>query len=375
MRPPRAFLAACTAAALVAGLGSGALAAPGDDDGAHVWPAPAPGAATPGAETSDGLAATVGGQAALSGEAALALTVLNDIRAKAGAPALVADAALTSLAQDWTQTQAAQGAVGYLPDGPSKVPPGYRGGGEIYITMSTAVAVADLVATAAAHDIELVTYPALTHVGIGYATDGKGNAYFYALTLAYDFRDVPPSDTFWPDILFLSDSGVTTGYPDGTFRPLGSVTREATAAFLYRLYTGDDKIPACDAATARRFTDVTATHPFCGAIEWLATQGIATGWTDGTFRPGEPVTREAMAAFLYRYTNVWNETPPTPLTCDPAKPRAFADVTVAHPFCGAIEWLAAQGISTGWSDKTFRPGLTIERQAMAAFLHRLDQKL
>ncbi len=82
-----------------------------------------------------------------------------------------------------------------------------------------------------------------------------------------------------------------------------------------------------------------------------------------------------MAAFLYRFSNVWSETPQTPLTCDPAAARTFVDVTAAHPFCGAIEWLAKNGVSTGWADHTFRPGQTIERQAMAAFLDRFDGTL
>jgi hypothetical protein len=55
-----------------------------------------------------------------------------------------------------------------------------------------------------------------------------------------------------------------------------------------------------DAPTTATFSDVPTTHPFFQQIEALAAAGISTGWSDGTFRPDQPVTRQAMAAFLAR---------------------------------------------------------------------------
>ena len=55
-------------------------------------------------------------------------------------------------------------------------------------------------------------------------------------------------------------------------------------------------VPPC----ASGFTDVVSHHPFCAEIDWLASGGIAGGYEDGTFRPTVPVSRQAMAAFLYR---------------------------------------------------------------------------
>ena len=68
----------------------------------------------------------------------------------------------------------------------------------------------------------------------------------------------------------------------------------------YRLWISDT-IPACT-GDVRTFTDVTAGHPFCGAIEALYSAGIVDGWADSVFRPGWSVERQAMAAFLYRGT-------------------------------------------------------------------------
>lgn len=184
------------------------------------------------------------------------------------------------------------------------------------------------------------------------------------------FGDVSTANPFYADIVWLKDTNITTGYPDGTYRPTGSVTREAMAAFLYRFVHGTDTpLPVCT-GDSRRFSDVATSHPFCGAIESLASDGVLGGWSDGTYRPGEPVTRQAMAAFLYRVATGTSAVP----ACE-GPDRAFVDVPAGDPFCGAIEWLATTGVTTGWPDHTFRPALSITREAMAAFLHRLDAYL
>ena len=174
------------------------------------------------------------------------------------------------------------------------------------------------------------------------------------------FSDVREDDTFSDAILWLANRGVVRGYADGTFRGLAPINRDALAAYLYRVTHDGAQAPRC---TSAPFADVPAAHPFCGEISWLATTGVTTGWPDGTFRPASSVTREAMAAFLYRLANDGAEAP----ACVGAP---FADVTDTNPFCGAVAWLAETGVTTGWPDGTFRPTSSIERQAMAAFLYR-----
>lgn len=175
------------------------------------------------------------------------------------------------------------------------------------------------------------------------------------------FSDVRGYDTFADEILWLADHGVVGGYADGTFRGLAAINRDALAAFLYRAAHDGARAPGCPSAP---FVDVPVSHPFCGEITWLVSAGVTTGWPDGTFRPASAVTREAMAAFLYRLAHDGADAP----ACLAAP---FADVSVANPFCGAVAWLADAGITTGWPDGTFRPRLSIERQAMAAFLFRV----
>ena len=114
------------------------------------------------------------------------------------------------------------------------------------------------------------------------------------------------------------------------------------------------------------FPDVPDGHPFGEEIDWLVLRGIATGYDDGTFRPTAAVSRQAMAAFLYRSAGSPVFVPPTV--------SPFDDVGTAHPFYAEIAWLADRGISTGTTTDDgrvlFKPTDPVSRQAMAAFLHR-----
>jgi len=172
------------------------------------------------------------------------------------------------------------------------------------------------------------------------------------------FTDVPVEFPFVQEIRWLADSGITTGFPDGTFRPSASVERQAMAAFLYRAAGSPD----FDAPATSPFRDVRTGDPFYKEITWLADTGITTGFSDGTFRPTAPIERQAMAAFLYRMAGEPDFTPPAT--------SPFSDVRTNHPFYKEISWLAAVQVTTGYSDGTYRSTASVARDAMAAFLHR-----
>lgn len=89
------------------------------------------------------------------------------------------------------------------------------------------------------------------------------------------------------------------GWEGIEYRPVTPINRDAMAAFLYRLAGS----PAFDAPAESPFVDVTPTTAYYKEITWLADTGISTGWDDGTFRPWEPINRDAMAAFLYRFVD------------------------------------------------------------------------
>lgn len=169
--------------------------------------------------------------------------------------------------------------------------------------------------------------------------------------------------SFSSEINWLAAVGVSTGYPDGAFKPSPpAVERGAMAAFLYRLAGS----PAYTAPAQYRSRDVSTHHPFYKEISWLAERGITTGWNDNTFRPDNPVNRDAMAAYFYRMAGSPNHTP--------AAVSPFRDIGNGDQFYKEVSWLASTQITTGWSDHTFRPTHSVNRETMAAFMYRMTQK-
>ena len=185
------------------------------------------------------------------------------------------------------------------------------------------------------------------------------------------FSDVDGGTPHRDDVLWLAANGISKGWPTAEgafeFRPYAAVTRADMAAFLYRL-VGE---PAFDEG-AVSFADVDEGAPHRRAILWLASEGISRGWTgpDGSleFRPYAQIARCDMAAFLYR------------LAGEPAFAAGggFADVDASTPHREAVLWMAASGVSAGWTEadgtRTFRPYAQIVRCDMAAFLHRMADK-
>lgn len=180
----------------------------------------------------------------------------------------------------------------------------------------------------------------------------------------------PVYNVFASDIVWLSSMGISTGWglPSGAreFRPAAAVTRDVMAAFLYRLAGA----PAFTAPAESTFVDVPSDHVFYKEISWLASTGVSVGWESVSgweFRPAESVTRDVMAAFLYRFAGSPSFVPPST--------SAFVDVPADHVFYKEIAWMAASRISIGWSGAQgteFRPGAAVSRDVMAAFLHRVD---
>lgn len=119
-------------------------------------------------------------------------------------------------------------------------------------------------------------------------------------TANVSFRDVPTNHQFYREITWLVNTGITTGWADGTYRPDENNSRAAMAAFMYRLAGS----PAYTPPAKSPFTDVPTNHQFYKEISWLASTGITTGWNDGTFHPQDHISRSAMAAFIYRYARI-----------------------------------------------------------------------
>ncbi|MEE1618227.1 S-layer homology domain-containing protein [Brachybacterium sp. J153] len=170
------------------------------------------------------------------------------------------------------------------------------------------------------------------------------------------FVDVPPGTMYKEEIEELAGRGITTGWPDGTYRPLSPIQRDAMVVFLYRALGK----PAFTPPTTSPFTDMPRSRMYYKEVTWGRAQGIVEGWPDRTFRPTASIERGAVAAFLYRASGS-----PAVRAGSP-----FRDVPANHQFAREITWLASTGITTGWPDGTFRPRDAIARDAMAAFMVR-----
>lgn len=174
--------------------------------------------------------------------------------------------------------------------------------------------------------------------------------------------DVAPNHKFYTEIKWMLDKKIATGYADGSFRPAEPVSREATAAFLYR-YSGS---PAFTPPKVSPFKDVPTSSQFYKHVTWLASKGITTGYADGTFKPKDPVSRDAMSVFLYRLKG-------KPAFTPPAK-SPFTDVATTYKFYKEITWLRSTGITTGNADGTFAPLVSTSRADMSVFLYRYNVK-
>lgn len=185
---------------------------------------------------------------------------------------------------------------------------------------------------------------------------------------AATFVDVTSKTAFAKEINWLADRGISTGWdtPKGrVFRPTARISREAMAAFLYRLAGS----PAYAPPSSSRFVDVSKNRSFYKEISWLSERGISTGWDTSkgkTFRPLDPISREAMAAFMYRAAG-------SPGFSAGSTP--FLDLDPGDGFYKEIVWMASQGITTGVASfggcRMFDPKGSVTRDAMAAFMYRL----
>lgn len=111
------------------------------------------------------------------------------------------------------------------------------------------------------------------------------------------FADVSPDSAAYPYAGFLSAKGIIKGYPDGTFRPYGPITRAEMAAVLARTSGLSGYRPV-----SPTFKDVNPSYWAYATIEAAARSGLIKGYPDGTFRPQAVVRRAELAALLFRLT-------------------------------------------------------------------------
>ena len=175
------------------------------------------------------------------------------------------------------------------------------------------------------------------------------------------FTDAGSGDWYYEDVLYVYNRGLMEGTGEHSFSPDGAVTRGQIVAILWRLAGRPVVNFAMD------FTDVTEETWCAEAIRWAAAEGIAQGFDDGSFGQDRVVTREQLAAFLYRevqrqgggFTGMWY----FPLNYpDMEELGAFADE--------AMHWCVMTGVLQGTADGRLAPKDTADRAQLSAILHR-----
>jgi hypothetical protein len=148
---------------------------------------------------------------------------------------------------------------------------------------------------------------------------------------------------------FITDRiAYINGYPDGTVRPDGGVTRAEVAAMLFRLLSDTDK----DRALASEFSDVEAGKWYSQAVAYLTSIGILTGYGDGSFRPNAQITRAEFSAIVSRFDA-------NQAASDEA--GKFSDVSATHWAFAFIGNVVEKGWLSGYPDGTFKPQNAITR--------------
>ena len=145
------------------------------------------------------------------------------------------------------------------------------------------------------------------------------------------------------------------GYPDGTVRPDGRITRAEVAAIFARL-TEKHTL----AEFVARFTDVKSTDWFADSIMKLSGKDIITGYPDGTFKPNKSITRAEFAAIASKYIK-------NPKAAD----ETFSDVPMNHWAKDAIAMVKAEGWISGYTDGTFKPDAPITRAEAVSIVNRM----
>lgn len=178
------------------------------------------------------------------------------------------------------------------------------------------------------------------------------------------FTDVRESDWFYDDVVFAYENGLFSGTSDTTFSPNTSMTRAMLVTVLYRL----EGQPAVNGRSG--FSDVQYNGYYEDAVTWAADNGIVNGTSTSTFSPNVNVTREQMAAILYRYAQYKKYN-----TAASSSLNGFTDqASVSGYATASLEWAVAEKLVNGSAGKLMPTG-NATRAQVAAILHRFVENV
>lgn len=195
--------------------------------------------------------------------------------------------------------------------------------------------------------------------------DGDQTVYAGWVSLELPFRDVRPEDWFYDDVRYVYESGLMNGTAEGLFSPDLFTSRAMLVTVLWRL-SGSPVVNYY-----MPFADVDQAAWYAEAVRWAASCGIVTGYDNGNFGPNDPITREQLAAILYRCAAYRQED--TSIGAD-TNILSFTDAaSVSEYAVPALQWACGAGILQG-ADGALLPTHPATRAQTAAILHRFCQQ-
>ena len=194
--------------------------------------------------------------------------------------------------------------------------------------------------------------------------DGTVTAAAYGQTAnrihTISYNDVTAGDWFTPDVIYVTLTGLMNGTGDG-FSPNNNINRAQLVTVLYRM-AGQPEVTG-----ENPFTDVPDGQWYTDAVLWAAENGITDGTSETTFSPNNPLTREQMATFFYRFAN-FEAGEPIEVTGDLS---GYTDADLVADYAvDAMTWAVGEGVISGIGNNTLAPDNTASRAQMATVLTR-----
>lgn len=173
------------------------------------------------------------------------------------------------------------------------------------------------------------------------------------------FTDVAPGSWYYDAVRFVYGKGMMNGTSPTAFSPNATTSRGMIVTILYRL----EGEPTAGTAS---FTDVPAGQWYSKAVAWAAQNGIVDGYGSGAFGPNDNITREQMAAILYRYASYKGYS----VTAS-SNTSSYSDASQISSYAQtAMSWANATGLITGTSSTTLAPKGNATRAQAAMILMR-----
>ena len=179
------------------------------------------------------------------------------------------------------------------------------------------------------------------------------------------FADVADSAWYADAVQYVYEKGMMNGVSETSFAPNNTTTRAMIVTMLYRLEDEPD-------AAASAFTDVAAGSYYADAVAWAAANGIVDGISETTFAPDNAITREQMAAILYRYASFKGYD----VSAGGMSLDEYADTSQISSYAvTAMQWANSEGLITGVTDTTLDPKGSATRAQVATILMRFCENI